>query len=243
MSPAKCLPFCLGVNVLFTNPHSNVYWPDVALTSVLSFWLWVNVGPTCIITAWVTTCLYHYNGVIMGATASQLFFYSTVCSGTNQRKPQSSALLAFVRRIHRWPVNSLHKGPVTRKMFPFDDVIVVCISAPGSGHLGEFLHLAQPRSHHSVPRHLLVMEVVQPLTPSRGCFVFTFVSNFHVFLITVHHRGNLADGQPSRCVLCHLRHPDVAANQAAGFRSIRYRPRGHWSHYCRCLWGDWAIQV
>ena len=26
--------------------------------------------------------------------------------------------------IHRWPVNSPHKGPVTRKMFPFDDVIM-----------------------------------------------------------------------------------------------------------------------
>ena len=29
-----------------------------------------------------------------------------------------------VRGIHRWPVNSPHKGPVTRKMFPFDDVIM-----------------------------------------------------------------------------------------------------------------------
>ena len=26
--------------------------------------------------------------------------------------------------IHRWPVNSPHKGPVTRKMFLFDDVIM-----------------------------------------------------------------------------------------------------------------------
>ena len=37
---------------------------------------------------------------------------------------QSSASLAFVRRIHRWPVNSPHKGPVT--LFPFDDVIMKC---------------------------------------------------------------------------------------------------------------------
>ena len=29
-----------------------------------------------------------------------------------------------MRGIHRWPVNSLHKLPVTRKMFPFDDVIM-----------------------------------------------------------------------------------------------------------------------
>ena len=29
-----------------------------------------------------------------------------------------------VRRIHRWTVNSPHKGPITRKMFSFDDVIM-----------------------------------------------------------------------------------------------------------------------
>ena len=45
-------------------------------------------------------------------------------SGTDQRKHQSSASLAFVRGIHRRPVNSPHKWPVTRKMFPFDDVIM-----------------------------------------------------------------------------------------------------------------------
>ena len=49
---------------------------------------------------------------------------STVCSGAYQRKHQSSTSLAFVRGIHRWPVDSPHKGPVTRKMFPFADVIV-----------------------------------------------------------------------------------------------------------------------
>ena len=45
--------------------------------------------------------------------------YSTVCWGADQRKHQSSASLAFVRGIHRWPVNSPRNGPVTRKMFPF----------------------------------------------------------------------------------------------------------------------------
>ena len=49
---------------------------------------------------------------------------STVCSGADQRKHQSSASLAFVRGLHRWPVDSPHTGPVTRKMFPFDDVIM-----------------------------------------------------------------------------------------------------------------------
>ena len=42
----------------------------------------------------------------------------------DQSKHQSSASLAFVWGIHRGPVNSPHKWPVTRKMFPFDDVIM-----------------------------------------------------------------------------------------------------------------------
>ena len=50
--------------------------------------------------------------------------YSTVYWGADQRKHQSSTSLAFVRGINRWPVNSPHKRPVTRKMFPFDDVIM-----------------------------------------------------------------------------------------------------------------------
>ena len=70
----------------------------------------------------------HYCDVIMGVMASQItslvIIYSIVHAGAGQRKHQSSASLAFVRGIHRWPVNSLHKRPVTRKMFPFDVVIM-----------------------------------------------------------------------------------------------------------------------
>ena len=50
--------------------------------------------------------------------------YSTVYSGADQRKFQSSTSLAVVRVIRRLLVNSPHKGPVTRKMFPFEDVIM-----------------------------------------------------------------------------------------------------------------------
>ena len=70
----------------------------------------------------------HYDDVIMGTIASQItsltIVYSTVYSGADQSKHQSSASLAFVWGIHRGPVNSPHKWPVTRKMFPFDDVIM-----------------------------------------------------------------------------------------------------------------------
>ena len=70
----------------------------------------------------------HCNDVIMTTMASKItsltIVYSIVYSDADQRKHQSSASLAFVRGIHRWPVNSSHKGPVTRKLFPFDDVIM-----------------------------------------------------------------------------------------------------------------------
>ena len=64
----------------------------------------------------------------MNTIASQItslaIVYSTLHSGANQRKHQSSASLAFVRGIHRWSVNSLLKWSATRKMFPFEDVII-----------------------------------------------------------------------------------------------------------------------
>ena len=65
----------------------------------------------------------------MSAMASQLTSITTVYwgvySGADQRKQHSPASLTFVMGIHRWPVNTPHNGPVTRKMFPFDDVIMI----------------------------------------------------------------------------------------------------------------------
>ena len=73
------------------------------------------------------TLRWHHNGQDSVSNHQPHIVYSTVYSGTDQRKHQSSAPLAFVRGIHRGPVNSLHKGPVMRKMFPFDDVIMMCV--------------------------------------------------------------------------------------------------------------------
>ena len=63
-------------------------------------------------------------GTIASQITSLMSVYSAIYSDADQRKHQSSASLAFVRWIHRGPVNSPHKWPVTRKMFPFDDVIM-----------------------------------------------------------------------------------------------------------------------
>ena len=92
----------------------------------------------------------------MGAIASQItsptIVYSTVYSDAEQREHQSSAPLAFERGIHRGPVNSPHKWPVTRKMFPSDDVMMTNLSPlitpdPAGGQSGHLRGL-------SVPRHL-----------------------------------------------------------------------------------------
>ena len=87
----------------------------------------------------------------MSAMASQITSFtivcSTVCSGADQRKHQSSASLAFERGIHRWPVNSPHKGPVTGKMFPFDYVIIL----PNA-------HCQYPQSNPAVPGLIKILK-------------------------------------------------------------------------------------
>ena len=59
------------------------------------------------------TTLQQCSDVLMSAMTSQITYqtsvYSTVNSSADQRKHISSASLAFVRRIHRGPVNSTHK--------------------------------------------------------------------------------------------------------------------------------------
>ena len=72
------------------------------------------------------TLQWRHNGCDGVSNYHHMVVYSAVYSGADQIKHQSFASLAFVRGIHRWPVNSPHKGPVTRKMFPFDNVIVTC---------------------------------------------------------------------------------------------------------------------
>ena len=142
----------LQCNVVFHWLGAYAKWPLIhmnTLTSTLFKQTWFGVNgwsghwdmtqrtsqalrPMCPLCGqeqeWPTDGPTHYCDVIMGAIASQITglttVYSTVYSGTDQRKHQSSASLAFVRGINRWPVNSPHKWPVTWKMFPFDDVIM-----------------------------------------------------------------------------------------------------------------------
>ena len=70
----------------------------------------------------------HYSDVIMSAMACQitgaLIAYSTGLFRCRLKKTSKLRVTGLMRGIHRWPVNSMHRRPVTRNIFPFDDVIV-----------------------------------------------------------------------------------------------------------------------
>ena len=100
----------------FVVTNTQRYFTQITIYQLICYYRTVNV-----------VMVEHYNDVIMSSMASQitsLTIVYSIHSRADQRKHQSSASLAFVWGIHRSPVNSPHKGPVTRKMFPFDDVIM-----------------------------------------------------------------------------------------------------------------------
>ena len=97
----------------------DTMWPKMTGRKLLSAFMTSDIQSTQ-----NRITLGHNNDVIMSAMVSQItslmIVYSGVYSGADQRKHQSSTSLACVWGIHRWTVNSPHKGPVTRKMFLFD---------------------------------------------------------------------------------------------------------------------------
>ena len=72
--------------------------------------------------------------LVTSQITSHTIVYSTVYSGADQRKHQSSAPLAFVRGIHRWPGNSPHtKGQQRGKCFRL--MTSSCFVQPKHGHV------------------------------------------------------------------------------------------------------------
>ena len=70
----------------------------------------------------------HSVFITMTSTTGVSIACSAICSDADKRKHQISTSLDFVRENHRWPVDSHHKGPVTLKRFPFDDVIKLVVN-------------------------------------------------------------------------------------------------------------------
>ena len=84
-------------------------------------------------------------------------------SGADQRKHQSSASLAFVRGFHWWPVNSLHKGPVTWKMFPWCHYEARWCTAPWMRSMGLEIrfdrHCAESKLYNYHPKYLRIWDI------------------------------------------------------------------------------------
>ena len=155
ISSAKWRLFCLDLNLL-----KRTYWRDNYLIVPLSpCFMEFHEGPT--------VPSLHYSDVIMSAVDSPItsltIVYSIVNSGQDQRKSQSSASLAFVRGIHRWPVNSSHKGPVTQKTFPFHDAIMQCTEAMDSPHTllchGVPASCTNDDPYLEIPAHIIVRSI------------------------------------------------------------------------------------
>ena len=114
-------------------------------------------------------------GVIASQITSLTIVFSAVYLGTDQRKHQSSASLAFVRGIHRRPLNSPHKWPVTRKMLPFEDVIMCTRSVSlsmdtdtnGSYELHKYVYKYHRQFLHQYQRYR--GSVLQRLHATWGC--------------------------------------------------------------------------
>ena len=125
------------INEIFLTMSSRSKWVHRTVLKSKTFVLQTVINTLSSWTSSIATAtmsISHYDDVIMGPKASQItsltIVYSTVYSDADQRKHQSSASLAFVRGIHQGPVNSPHKWPVSRKMFPFHDVIMMFRTIP-----------------------------------------------------------------------------------------------------------------
>ena len=129
---------------------------------------------------------YHYGDVIMSVIASLItslaIVYSSVYSGADQRKHQSSASLAFVRGIHRRPVNSPHKGPVTRTMFPFDDVIMIMVASLALENTSKVDFFQSPKNS-TKHKHVLIAwdaQYVQKITMNKSITIYIMK---HLFMV------------------------------------------------------------
>ena len=109
------------VSYVCSHPLIHIQTPDTAM--MMLYWNMLKQHPDIyhIHTSMVEANIhkFHYSDMIMSMMASQITSVSLDNLGADQRKHQSSTLLALVRGIHWWPVNSPRKGPVAWKMFPF----------------------------------------------------------------------------------------------------------------------------
>ena len=117
----------------------------------------------------------HYSDVIkwrLKSPASRLFAQPFV-QAHRSKKHRSSVSLAFARGFHRWPVDSHHKKPITWKMLPFDEAILV------EHILARFWHIVA-WTRGCVLRFLLADKITKRLCPKMTTDYYRQISNIRL---------------------------------------------------------------
>ena len=156
----------------------------------------------------------------MSPVASQItsltIAYSTVYSIADHSKYQTSSPMAFISGNHQWPVNSSHRGPVTRKMIPFDDVIMINASYRVCP-MKDTRHLDNRIEDH------------QPFSTCHGLFVYIAVAwYFAQWTSYTYHKPRTWH----RCILQYNTKPKK------GFYTTYH---GIWTWIVRCEWWQYCF--
>ena len=109
-------PICIVMVVCMRGCYSGGSCGVAAVCDIYQSWRPLMTA------AYISALLWRHYG--LDGVSNHQPYGCLLNSGADQRKHQSSASLALVWGIHRWPVNSPHKWPGIWKILPFDDVIV-----------------------------------------------------------------------------------------------------------------------
>ena len=154
------------VDITFHNlNHSQCFQQNIVMAWIYSF---THRG----IHRW------HYNGVIMGAMASKITTRDSLLNRIFRRRSKKAwkhRVTGLCGGIHRWPVNSTHTWPVTRKMLPFDDVIMISVDDIIQWTLSREVICQLSSSPHSWQKSLLMVT-----------HTLFFIYTLRLLLINVH---------------------------------------------------------
>ena len=111
-----------GVDVTTTTADAT---NTIATTTTKT--IMINTKTKTTTTTTTTTLQWHHNGLdsVSNHQPHDCLLKRLFKRRSKKTSKVKKTSLVFVRGIHRRPMSSPHKGPVTRKMFPFDDVIMI----------------------------------------------------------------------------------------------------------------------